>query len=74
MGLDKVHAFLQGVGEGLDNLRILLEVALFGRKGSVRDIAGILAQRGHHMAVALGFQRSRMGFKFDCVSFLLRQI
>ena len=73
VGLHIVHAFLQSVGEGLNDFRVLFEIALLGGKGSVGNIAGIFAKRSDHIAVAFRFKGSRVGFEFYSVCFLLHQ-
>ena len=67
MGIDVIHAFLEGVGEFLDYIRVGLKVALFCTIGRIGHIAGIGAQGSDNVAVAFQFQAGCKGFKFNCV-------
>ena len=73
MAVDIVHAFLQGIGERLDCVRVFFDKAALGAECSVRHIARIRSEGGYHIAVAFGLQRGGVRLEFYSVSFLLLQ-
>ena len=64
VGIYIVHAFLQCIGEFLDDIRVGVDIASFCTVGSVRNIAGIGSQGCDYIAVALQFQCSGKRFEF----------
>ena len=67
MAVYVVQTFLDGVGEGLHNLRIFGQVALLYAVGRVGHIAGVHAEGGDHIAVAIFLQGGGEGLKFHGV-------
>ena len=60
-----VHAFLQGVGEGLDDFGVGVYIALLGAEGGVGNIAGIFSKGSYYIAVAFGFKGGGVRFEFN---------
>ena len=58
---------LDGIGEFLDYFRIFFQIALFCTVGSIGNISGINAQRGHYRSAAFFFKPCGKWFKFHSV-------
>ena len=68
LGLDHLfQAFLNRVGEFLDGVGILFQIAFFDAVGGIGDISGIDAEGGDDMAVSFFFQTCGKRFKLDCI-------
>ena len=67
MRLHIIHAFLQGIGESLDDIRVFLYITLLRAGRRVGHIAAVLAKGSDDIAFPLGFQRGGAGFELNCI-------
>lgn len=67
VGLHIVHALLESICKGLDDLRIFRHIAGFGAEGRVGYVAGILAKRRNNIAVPLFLQSGGGWLEFNGV-------
>lgn len=58
-----VHALLQRIGKGLDNFRIVFNIAFLCTERRVRNIAGAFSQGSNDVAIAFFFKRGGVGLK-----------
>ena len=66
MLLDVIHAFLQGIGKFLHDIRILFHITGFRTVGSIRYITGIHTKGGNNITGSLLFKCSGGRFKLHC--------